>query len=117
MIKFYSVIGVGSIIAEEIEETAAAIIVKIPGQVLTLQGKGGIQLNLASIIPPFIEKTEARKLFDRFPIQKDKIFFSGSVSGDIESGYREFQKNIEREITGIQIVGANALSQLKGLKN
>ena len=110
-VKIYSVIGIGLIVGEKIEQDDENIYLKHPGVfVMNQQTRQGMQNFMAEPIPPFI--TGKDEMLKRFVIHKRNILFSGKPDTTLMELYQRYENDLRQRLSGIRLVNADILKNL-----
>lgn len=110
-VKIYNVIGMGFVVGNKIEADDKHIYLKYPGLFIpNYQTQQGIVPVMADPVPEFF--ANRKDLLNRFPIKRIHIIFSGKPGTNLTALYQQHENNVRQMLSGIRLVGADALSKL-----
>ena len=110
-VKVYNVIGIGILVGEKIEQDNENIYLRHPGVfVPNQQTRQGMQNLMMEPVPPFIVGKD--EMLKRFVIKKRNVLYSGKPDMILMELYQQYEKDLRQRISGIKLVGADALSRL-----
>lgn len=111
-IKLYNVIGMGLVVGEKLSQDNDSVYLKYPGvfvQQMTQQGQP--QAMIVEAVPPMFKGRD--EMLSRLPIKKSMILYSGQPVPEMVSLYENYKVKLQARITGIHVVGANSVPNIK----
>jgi len=109
-LKLFNVVGTGFVAGEVIDASNDTLYLKFPGVLKAFQTPQGTGLHIVDIVPEFLDNF--RELVERMPLPRGLILMTGGMKPEMENIYGEFVKTLIQRLTGIHLVGADAMGGL-----
>jgi len=109
-LKLFNVVGTGFVAGEVIDASNDTLYLKFPGVLKAFQTPQGTGLHIVDIVPEFLDNF--RELVERMPLPRGLILMTGGMKPEMENIYGEFVKTLIQRLTGIHLVGADAMGSL-----
>ena len=109
-LKLFNVVGTGFVAGEVVDASNDAFFLKFPGVLQAYQTPKGTGLHVVDIVPEFLDNH--RELVERFPLRRGLVLMMGGMKPEMVGIYGEFVKGLIKRLTGIELVGADAMGNL-----
>jgi len=110
-VKIFDVLGFGQLIGKVKRSTDTHYIIEHPGKLSVTPAHGGdFSIKIVLFIFPFVKNQ--KELLKEFPLRKDLIFFFGKADDAFANVWEQHVRECQGVISGIQVVGSNALANL-----
>jgi len=109
-LKLFNVVGVGFVAGEVVDANNDTVYLKFPGVLKAFQTPQGTGLHIVDIVPEFLDNF--RELAEKWPLKRNFILMTGGMKPEMEGIYGEFVKGLIQRLTGIRLVGADAMGNL-----
>jgi hypothetical protein len=107
-IKLYNANGIGLLIGEKLSQDDDFVYLKYPGIFIQRTDQRGQPHNtIMEPVPPIFKGRN--EMLSRFPLKKSMILYSGQPVPEMVSLYENYRVKLQARITGIHVVGANAI--------
>jgi len=107
-IKIYNINGMGLVIGEKISQDNDFIYLEYPGIFIQqVSQRGERHDSIVEAVPPVFKGRD--EILKRLPLKKSMIIYGGQPVPQMVKLYEQYVIRLKERITGIQIVGANAM--------
>jgi len=115
-IKIYNINGMGLVIGEKISQDNEFVYLEYPGIFIQqVSQRGERHDSIIEAVPPVFNGRD--EMLERLPLKKAMIIYGGQPIPQMIELYEQYVARLKARISGIQIVGANAMPrQPEGIK-